>query len=169
MCEKLKPPRVTKPSPRQRAEEATPSPTSPSARHTSVSTATCLTTPRRTSCGCRASPAATCTPSPPSPWTPSPGRTSPPPSSHGNSSYSGRSSGRGSSERWVLEASAVLKVSERSRMDFVLRVSQVHLCEAEGLPEFLGEGSPLPDRDGRSVLVAVKQLRADATSQARYL
>ncbi|XP_010765163.1 discoidin domain-containing receptor 2-like, partial [Notothenia coriiceps] len=43
---------------------------------------------------------------------------------------------------------------------------EVHLCEAEGLPEFLGEGSPLPDRDGRSVLVAVKQLRADATSQA---
>ncbi|XP_014885428.1 discoidin domain-containing receptor 2 isoform X1 [Poecilia latipinna] len=44
---------------------------------------------------------------------------------------------------------------------------EVHLCEAEGLPEFLGEGSPLPDRDGHSVLVAVKQLRADATSQAR--
>ncbi|MEQ2254857.1 hypothetical protein ILYODFUR_007913 [Ilyodon furcidens] len=44
---------------------------------------------------------------------------------------------------------------------------EVHLCEAEGLPEFLGEGSPLPNRDGRSVLVAVKQLRADATSQAR--
>uniref|UniRef100_A0A8D3B3Q1 Discoidin domain-containing receptor 2 n=1 Tax=Scophthalmus maximus TaxID=52904 RepID=A0A8D3B3Q1_SCOMX len=44
---------------------------------------------------------------------------------------------------------------------------EVHLCEAEGLPEFLGEGAPLPDRDGRSVLVAVKQLRADATSQAR--
>ncbi|XP_037834928.1 discoidin domain-containing receptor 2 isoform X2 [Kryptolebias marmoratus] len=44
---------------------------------------------------------------------------------------------------------------------------EVHLCEAEGLPEFLGEGSPLPDRDRRSVLVAVKQLRADATSQAR--
>lgn len=44
---------------------------------------------------------------------------------------------------------------------------QVHLCEAEGLPEFLGEGSPLPERDGHSVLVAVKQLRADATSQAR--
>ncbi|KAM9394027.1 LOW QUALITY PROTEIN: discoidin domain-containing receptor 2 [Pholidichthys leucotaenia] len=44
---------------------------------------------------------------------------------------------------------------------------EVHLCEAEGLPEFLGEGSPLPDRDGRSLLVAVKQLRADATSQAR--
>ncbi|XP_053726647.1 discoidin domain-containing receptor 2 isoform X1 [Synchiropus splendidus] len=44
---------------------------------------------------------------------------------------------------------------------------EVHLCVAEGLPEFLGEGSPLPDRDGRSVLVAVKQLRADATSQAR--
>lgn len=46
---------------------------------------------------------------------------------------------------------------------------QVHLCEAEGLPEFLGEGSPLPDRDGHSVLVAVKQLRADATSQARWV
>ncbi|CAJ1069644.1 discoidin domain-containing receptor 2 isoform X1 [Xyrichtys novacula] len=44
---------------------------------------------------------------------------------------------------------------------------EVHLCEAEGLPEFLGEGSPLPDRDDHSVLVAVKQLRADATSQAR--
>lgn len=44
---------------------------------------------------------------------------------------------------------------------------EVHLCEAEGLPEFLGEGSPLPERDGCSVLVAVKQLRADATSQAR--
>ncbi|XP_029018927.1 discoidin domain-containing receptor 2 isoform X2 [Betta splendens] len=44
---------------------------------------------------------------------------------------------------------------------------EVHLCEAEGLQEFLGEGSPLPDRDGYSVLVAVKQLRADATSQAR--
>uniref|UniRef100_A0A3P9AJP3 receptor protein-tyrosine kinase n=1 Tax=Esox lucius TaxID=8010 RepID=A0A3P9AJP3_ESOLU len=44
---------------------------------------------------------------------------------------------------------------------------EVHLCEAEGLPEFLGEGAPLPDRDGRSVLVAVKQLRADATNNAR--
>uniref|UniRef100_A0A672GC73 receptor protein-tyrosine kinase n=1 Tax=Salarias fasciatus TaxID=181472 RepID=A0A672GC73_SALFA len=44
---------------------------------------------------------------------------------------------------------------------------EVHLCEAEGLPEFLGEGSPLPDGDGCSVLVAVKQLRPDATSQAR--
>uniref|UniRef100_A0A8C6KZK0 receptor protein-tyrosine kinase n=1 Tax=Nothobranchius furzeri TaxID=105023 RepID=A0A8C6KZK0_NOTFU len=44
---------------------------------------------------------------------------------------------------------------------------EVHLCEAEGLPDFLREGSPLQDRDRRSVLVAVKQLRADATSQAR--
>lgn len=44
---------------------------------------------------------------------------------------------------------------------------EVHLCEAEGLPEFLGEGAPLPDRDGRPVLVAVKQLRADATNNAR--
>ncbi|KAL4646553.1 discoidin domain-containing receptor 2-like isoform X2 [Arapaima gigas] len=44
---------------------------------------------------------------------------------------------------------------------------EVHLCEAEGLPEFLGEGSPLPERDGKPVLVAVKQLRADATSNAR--
>lgn len=85
----------------QRVEEGTPSPTSPSARRTSVSTATRRTTPRRTSCGCRASPAATCTLSPPSPWTPSPGRTSPLPSSHGNSWSSGRSWGRGSSERWA--------------------------------------------------------------------
>ncbi|KAG9333373.1 hypothetical protein JZ751_012733, partial [Albula glossodonta] len=44
---------------------------------------------------------------------------------------------------------------------------EVHLCEAEGLPEFLGEGSPLPERDGKPVLVAVKQLRPDATSNAR--
>lgn len=40
---------------------------------------------------------------------------------------------------------------------------EVHLCEAEGL-DFLGEG---PRSESRSVLVAVKQLRADATSQAR--
>ncbi|XP_016140163.1 discoidin domain-containing receptor 2-like [Sinocyclocheilus grahami] len=44
---------------------------------------------------------------------------------------------------------------------------QVHLCEAEGLAEFLGEDAPLPEQDGRPVLVAVKQLRADATSNAR--
>ncbi|XP_017580684.1 discoidin domain-containing receptor 2 [Pygocentrus nattereri] len=44
---------------------------------------------------------------------------------------------------------------------------EVHLCEAEGLAEFLGEGAPLPEQDGRAVLVAVKQLRADATSNAR--
>ncbi|XP_052453663.1 discoidin domain-containing receptor 2-like [Carassius gibelio] len=44
---------------------------------------------------------------------------------------------------------------------------EVHLCEAEGLAEFLGEGAPLPEQDGRTVLVAVKQLRADATSNAR--
>ncbi|XP_036454084.1 discoidin domain-containing receptor 2 [Colossoma macropomum] len=44
---------------------------------------------------------------------------------------------------------------------------EVHLCEAEGLVEFLGEGAPLPEQDGRAVLVAVKQLRADATSNAR--
>ncbi|KAG7481023.1 hypothetical protein MATL_G00062310 [Megalops atlanticus] len=44
---------------------------------------------------------------------------------------------------------------------------EVHLCEAEGLAEFLGEGAPLPERDGKPVLVAVKQLRADATNNAR--
>lgn len=86
---------------RQHAEEATPSLTSPSALHTSVSIATHRTTLRRTSCGCRASPAATCTPSPPSPWTLSPGRTSPPQSFRGNIWSSGRSWGRGSSERWA--------------------------------------------------------------------
>lgn len=46
-------------------------------------------------------------------------------------------------------------------------VSQVHLCEAEGLLEFLGEEAPLPEMDDRPVLVAVKQLRPDATSTAR--
>ncbi|KAJ8415473.1 hypothetical protein AAFF_G00424530 [Aldrovandia affinis] len=44
---------------------------------------------------------------------------------------------------------------------------EVHLCEAEGLQEFLGEGTPLPEREGKPVLVAVKQLRADATNNAR--
>lgn len=82
-------------------EEATPNLTSLSARHTSVSIATRRTTQRRTSCGCRASPAATCTLFLPSPWTRSPGRTSPPPSSHDNSWSSGRSWGRGSLERWA--------------------------------------------------------------------
>lgn len=56
---------------------------------------------------------------------------------------------------------------EQETLNLTPILLQVHLCEAEGLPEFLGEGSPLPDRDGHSVLVAVKQLRADATTQAR--
>ncbi|KAI5615245.1 discoidin domain-containing receptor 2, partial [Silurus asotus] len=44
---------------------------------------------------------------------------------------------------------------------------EVHLCEAEGLVEFLEEDAP-PLSDGESsVLVAVKQLRADATINAR--
>lgn len=50
---------------------------------------------------------------------------------------------------------------------FVTLCPQVHLCEAEGLLEFLGEGAPLPEMDDRPVLVAVKQLRPDATSTAR--
>ncbi|XP_069039259.1 discoidin domain-containing receptor 2 isoform X2 [Lepisosteus oculatus] len=41
---------------------------------------------------------------------------------------------------------------------------EVHLCEAEGLSEFLGG---VPDSDGKPVLVAVKKLRADATKNAR--
>ncbi|XP_066569304.1 discoidin domain-containing receptor 2 isoform X1 [Amia ocellicauda] len=44
---------------------------------------------------------------------------------------------------------------------------EVHLCEAEGLAEFLEGGIPILERDGRPVLVAVKQLRADATKNAR--
>ncbi|XP_054629369.1 discoidin domain-containing receptor 2 isoform X2 [Dunckerocampus dactyliophorus] len=67
-----------------------------------------------------------------------------------------------------------ISASEFPRQQLIFReklgegqFGEVHLCEAEGLTEFLGEGSPLPDRDGRAVLVAVKQLRADATSQAR--
>ncbi|XP_062873692.1 discoidin domain-containing receptor 2 [Trichomycterus rosablanca] len=44
---------------------------------------------------------------------------------------------------------------------------EVHLCEAEGLVQFLGEDAPVSERDGGSVLVAVKQLRSDATTQAR--
>lgn len=44
---------------------------------------------------------------------------------------------------------------------------EVHLCEAVGLLEFLGEGTPLVEMDDRPVMVAVKQLRPDATSTAR--
>ncbi|XP_041098575.1 discoidin domain-containing receptor 2 isoform X2 [Polyodon spathula] len=44
---------------------------------------------------------------------------------------------------------------------------EVHLCEAEGLQEFLVGDAPLPDPDGRPVLVAVKKLRADASKNAR--
>ncbi|KAK1155846.1 discoidin domain-containing receptor 2-like isoform X1 [Acipenser oxyrinchus oxyrinchus] len=44
---------------------------------------------------------------------------------------------------------------------------EVHLCEAEGLQEFLGVVVPLSDPDGRPVLVAVKKLRADASKNAR--
>ncbi|XP_057688297.1 discoidin domain-containing receptor 2 isoform X1 [Corythoichthys intestinalis] len=40
---------------------------------------------------------------------------------------------------------------------------EVHLCEAQGLAAFLGE----EEEGGPTTLVAVKQLRADATSQAR--
>ncbi|XP_053509953.1 discoidin domain-containing receptor 2 [Ictalurus furcatus] len=44
---------------------------------------------------------------------------------------------------------------------------EVHLCEAEGLVEFLEEDAPPLSDDESSVLVAVKQLRADATTNAR--
>uniref|UniRef100_A0A3Q2YB62 receptor protein-tyrosine kinase n=1 Tax=Hippocampus comes TaxID=109280 RepID=A0A3Q2YB62_HIPCM len=44
---------------------------------------------------------------------------------------------------------------------------EVHLCEAQGLAAFLERDAAGRDRDGRAALVAVKQLRADATSQAR--
>ncbi|TRY96706.1 hypothetical protein DNTS_005949 [Danionella cerebrum] len=44
---------------------------------------------------------------------------------------------------------------------------EVHLCEAGGLAQFLCEGVAFPEPDGKPVLVAVKQLRADATSNAR--
>lgn len=44
---------------------------------------------------------------------------------------------------------------------------EVHLCEAEGLVQFLGEGAPVSEQGGGSVLVAVKQLRSDATTNAR--
>lgn len=46
---------------------------------------------------------------------------------------------------------------------------QVHLCEAEGLVEFLEEDTPPLSDDKSSVLVAVKQLRADAATTARSL
>ncbi|XP_037114868.1 discoidin domain-containing receptor 2 [Syngnathus acus] len=75
-----------------------------------------------------------------------------------------------------------ISASEFPRQQLIFReklgegqFGEVHLCEAQGLAGFLGEeeeeddegGAAGRDQNGRATLVAVKQLRADATSQAR--
>lgn len=45
---------------------------------------------------------------------------------------------------------------------------QVHLCEAEGIQDFLVEDLCMGENDESSLLVAVKTLREDANKNARY-
>lgn len=45
---------------------------------------------------------------------------------------------------------------------------QVHLCEAEGMQEFLNEEFLFDISEDQAVLVAVKMLRSDANKNARY-
>lgn len=44
---------------------------------------------------------------------------------------------------------------------------QVHLCEAEGMQEFLDEGLSIEGNNESPLLVAVKTLREDANKNAR--
>lgn len=45
---------------------------------------------------------------------------------------------------------------------------QVHLCEAEGMLDFLDEDSSIEGNNESPLLVAVKTLREDANKNARY-
>lgn len=44
---------------------------------------------------------------------------------------------------------------------------QVHLCEAEGMQDFLGEDLSIEGNNESPLLVAVKTLREDANKNAR--
>ena len=46
--------------------------------------------------------------------------------------------------------------------------SQVHLCEAEGMQEFVNKEILFDVPEDQLVLVAVKMLRSDANKNARY-
>lgn len=46
--------------------------------------------------------------------------------------------------------------------------SQVHLCEAEGMQEFMNKEFLFDIPEDQPVLVAVKMLRSDANKNARY-
>lgn len=50
---------------------------------------------------------------------------------------------------------------------FYLLLVQVHLCEAEGMQEFINEDYLFDVPEGQPVLVAVKMLRSDANKNAR--
>lgn len=45
---------------------------------------------------------------------------------------------------------------------------QVHLCEAEGMQDFMDEDFSFDVTENQTVLVAVKMLRADANKNARF-
>lgn len=45
---------------------------------------------------------------------------------------------------------------------------QVHLCEAEGMQEFMNKEFLFDISEDQPVLVAVKMLRSDANKNARY-
>lgn len=46
-------------------------------------------------------------------------------------------------------------------------MTQVHLCEAEGMQDFLDEDLSIEGNNESSLLVAVKMLREDANKNAR--
>lgn len=63
-------------------------------------------------------------------------------------------------------------VSEWCQVDDGLKkyvLKQVHLCEAEGMQDFLVEDLSIEGNNESPLLVAVKTLREDANKNARYL
>lgn len=59
-------------------------------------------------------------------------------------------------------------ISEYTKWLFLLLCCQVHLCEAEGMQDFMDEDFSFDVIENQTVLVAVKMLRADANKNARF-
>lgn len=59
-------------------------------------------------------------------------------------------------------------ISEYNKWMFLLLCFQVHLCEAEGMQDFMDEDFSFDVIENQTVLVAVKMLRADVNKNARF-
>lgn len=59
-------------------------------------------------------------------------------------------------------------INEYTKLLFLLLCCQVHLCEAEGMQDFMDEDFSFDVIENQTVLVAVKMLRADANKNARF-